>query len=350
VRPRSSSSPTLRRVSLAALAVLFHVLLVRNVRADANEPQEEAAIRLLERAEEDDAAFRFASAVAGYDEALRTRPSMPKAMRAEARANVLRAHAEGDFAPFVALERVRRDPVLASDGAAVDELVRAAEGFPPGLVRIEVWALAAEAYASRLGRVDYAIRAWQRIADDPLADPVVSGSALKSIMTYELARGSYDRAAAVAAHPRADAKLVKDVRQAIRRRRIHLVATAFLGVAFAAVLVALGRAARARRLREVLVRARARPSSALLLGYAAYVAIGGALLASGYEEGTAQPFLLYGVALVPILFLARAWGAAGSPTPAARGVRAAVCATSALGAAFLVLERVDVTYLEGLGL
>ena len=37
-------------------------------------------------------------------------------------------------------------------------------------------------------------------------------------------------------------------------------------------------------------------------------------------------------------------------TDASRAARAAACATSALAAAFLVLESVDVAYLEGLGL
>ena len=102
------------------------------------------------------------------------------------------------------------------------------------------------------------------------------------------------------------------------------------------------------QIQDVLQRVRA--SSRIVLAYAAYVAVVGALLAAGYEEGTARPFLLFGAVLVPLLLLARAWGAAGSQEPRARGMRAALCAASALGAAFLVLEHVDVAYLEGLGL
>ena len=86
------------------------------------------------------------------------------------------------------------------------------------------------------------------------------------------------------------------------------------------------------------------------LAYAAYVALGGALLASGYEVETSKPFLWFGVVLVPIVLLARAWGAAGGETTAARVGRATLCALGALGAAFLLLEGIDVALLEGFGL
>ncbi|MBX3223094.1 MAG: hypothetical protein KF795_21455 [Labilithrix sp.] len=96
--------------------------------------------------------------------------------------------------------------------------------------------------------------------------------------------------------------------------------------------------------------ARTRASSGLVVGYAAYVALGGAALASGYEAGRAQPFLLFGATLVPILFFARAWAAAGSTRARSRAARAAVACASALAAAFLVLEHADGDWLRGLGL
>ncbi|MDF2697492.1 MAG: hypothetical protein K0S65_5875, partial [Labilithrix sp.] len=113
-------------------------------------------------------------------------------------------------------------------------------------------------------------------------------------------------------------------------------------------LTAIARAGRAGRLDRVVARAQA--SSRLIVLYAAYVALAGAALATGYEEGRARPFLLFGVVLVPLLLVARAWSAAGSTRALARAARAVLCATSALAAAFLVLEHVDVAYLEGLGL
>jgi hypothetical protein len=86
------------------------------------------------------------------------------------------------------------------------------------------------------------------------------------------------------------------------------------------------------------------------IAYGVYVAAAGALLASGYERGHARPFLLLGAALPPLFLLARAWGSGGSSSTPARASRALVAAASVLGAAFLVLERVDATYLEGFGL
>jgi len=88
----------------------------------------------------------------------------------------------------------------------------------------------------------------------------------------------------------------------------------------------------------------------LALAYAAYVAVFGGLLASGYEAGTTRPFLYFGLVLLPIVLLARAWAAAGGESIAARGGRAALCAMSAAAAAFLVLEVVDVSFLDGVGL
>jgi hypothetical protein len=136
--------------------------------------------------------------------------------------------------------------------------------------------------------------------------------------------------------------------RALRRHKLHLASIAALTSAGVLALIAFVRAARAGRLAAVIDRTRA--SSRLVIAYCAYVAVAGGMLASGYEEGTARPFLLFGVLLVPLLLIARAWGAAGSPARAARSLRAGLCATSALGAAFLVLEHVDVGYLEGLGL
>jgi hypothetical protein len=335
-----------RHLVIALFAWLALLLVCAPAAADDASTR---ARRVFERAEEDDAALDLAAALTGYEEALRLDPSMSRAMRASSRAAVLRARSEGGFGPLAALERVRRSPALASDPREVDGLVRAAEAFPPGMVRVEVWAFAAEAYGSRLGRPDDAIPLWQRVATDPAADPVVAESAIASLARLHLARGDLASAeAVVATSPRADPKLVRDVRRAVRRRAIHIGAIAVIAAALALAALAVGRAARAGRLGAVL--GATRRSTALVLGFAAYVAVAGGLLATGYEDGNARPFLLFGAALLPILLVARAWAAAGAPSRSARGLRAALCATSALGAAFLVLEHVDVIYLEGLGL
>ena len=357
-RPRARRSEvrwrTARVARLALAAALPFVTFLCASAAPAGAAAErrasEQAARVLEQAERDDAALAFGRALAEYEEALRLDPSTASAMRAQQRAADLRARSEGAFAPLAELERVRRDPKLASDPRAIDELVRAAETFPPGLVRVEVWMLASEAFASRLDRPADAVPLWRRIVVDPHADKVVAAAAARSLVAHHLALGDLAAAeAAVAlAGPHADATLASDVGRAIRRHRLHLAALGVIGLAIVLAAVAIGKAARARQLAAVIERTRT--SSGLAIGYAAYVAIAGALLATGYEQGTARPFLLFGAVLVPILVVSRAWGAAGSQAAGARGLRAALCAASALGAAFLVLEHVDVAYLEGLGL
>jgi hypothetical protein len=333
--------------AVALLVALACVLAGGRVFADDESPRARA-LRLVEQAEHDDEALELGRAAGEYEEALRIDPASPKAMRAEERAKTLRAHAEGDFAPYAALERVRRSPALASDPHAVDELVRAADGFPPGLVRIDVWVFAAEAYAQRLGRPDEATRLWRRVADDPHADPIAARAAIGALVEQALGRGDLAAAEADAARPLADDRTVSSVRRFARRRFVHRVAVASVGGVVLFAAIAIARAAQRGRLRAIV--AAGRRSSRLIAVSAAYLAIAGGLLAASYEDTSATPFLLLGVVLAPILFLARAWGAAGSPAPRARAARAAACAASALGAAFLVLEHVDASYLEGLGL
>ncbi len=349
---RKTESP--RRVLLAvlfAIASLSFVLASAAPARAADDPDARAhAARVLERAERDDADLALGKALAGYEEALRLNPSMARAMRAEQRGATLRARSEGDFEPLAKLERVRRDPKLASDPQAIDDLVRAAESFPPGLVRVETWMLASEAYAGRLDRPLDAVPLWSRIAVDPHAERAVADAAARSLATFHLSRGDFSgaEAALALAGPKLDPTIARDVERALRRHHLHLGALGIIGLAFGLATIAIGKAARAGRLEVVLGRARA--SSKLIVAYAAYVAVTGAALASGYEEGTARPFLVFGAVLLPLLFVARAWGAAGSQAPRARGLRTAVCAASAIGAAFLVLEHVDAGYLEGMGL
>jgi hypothetical protein len=345
----------LLHVDVVVLALPLLLLLLVRPAAHAHAVDDDAdtralAARLLEQAERDDADLALGKALAGYDQALRLDPSMAGAMHAQQRGAALRARSEGDFEPLAKLERIRRDPKLSSDPRAIDELVRAAETFPPGLVRVEVWMLAAEAYAGRLGRPADAVPLWRRIAADPRADRVAANGAARSLVGHHLAHGDLAGAEAAVAvlGSNADPTLARDVQRATRRHLIHLGSIAVIGLAIGLAATAIGKAIRARR--HGVVVARARRSSGLVIGYAAYVAIAGAALATGYEDGTGRPFLLFGGVLVPLLLLARAWGAAGSQSRRARGSRAVLCAASALGAAFLVLEHVDVSYLEGLGL
>jgi hypothetical protein len=345
---RDGARTRIRKV-LALAAVMFAPIVSSPAHALETAPDERSrALQTFEQAEHDDEALDFSRAQGEYEQALRLDPSTSKAIRAEQRAKALRERAEGGFGPLVTLERVRRNPALSSDARAIDELVKASATFPPGIVRVEAWAFAAEAYARRLARPNEALELWRRVASDPATDPVLARATIKSLAMHHIARGELAEAQAAAALPLADQELVRDIKRVVRRHYMHSASIGTIALALLLAAAAIARAARAGRLREVLARARA--SSRLIVGYAAYVASGGALLASGYEDGTALPFLLLGATLVPLLLLARAWAAAGSSAPRARGLRAALCATSALAAAFLVLERTDVTYLEGLGL
>ena len=319
-------------------------------------PADAAATRaraeaIFSQAERDDDALDFAHALARYDEARALDPGSRNAPRAEARATALRTHAEGSFAPLVKLERVRRDPSRSSDPRVIDDLVRDAESFPPGLVRVEVWALAAEAYAYRFARPRDAEPLLERVLADPLADVVVARKAARDLVTLRVARGDLAGAedAARNAGLRADPQLARDVRRAVRRRSVHVASIALLAamsmLAARALIASIRRVAGGSRIRAALAK-----TWKLALAYAGYVALFGALLASGYEAGTTRPFLYFGLVLFPIVLLARAWAAAGGESVAARGGRAAICALSVVAAAFLVVEGIDVGFLDGMGL
>ncbi|MDB4942242.1 MAG: hypothetical protein JWP97_1776 [Labilithrix sp.] len=307
----------------------------------------EEATAALRGAEAADQALDFGAAAALYARYLALDPAGARAPFARARSEALEGHAEGAYAPLAHLERVRRSPALAADASAIDDLVAATDTFPPGRVRIEAWVLAAEAYAYRLGRPAAAEPLLERVLRDPVADHVTTAKAARDLVELRVARGDREgaRAAVTLAGDRADPSLAQGLARLSRRRVMHLAATVILGLgallAGAAMRTGAARLASARALRR---------SWKLAVGYAAYVAIAGGLLAGGYERGTSAPFLAFGAALVPVLLLARAWSAAGRRTVAARTLRAAVCAAGALGAAFLVLEAVDVAYLEGVGL
>jgi hypothetical protein len=331
--------------ALLALWVTALSLVATAASAATNDPAE-----LYDRAEREDEDLSFERAMRSYEEALRAQPSNPRAMRAEARVAIFRARSEGNFEPLAKLERIRRDPTLASDEAAIDELARSANAFPPGLVRVEARVLVAEAYAHRLGRPEDAAATLRLVIADPRAERIIAQKAARDLATISLSRGDLAgaRAAVALAGDRADPKLEREIARAARRRSMHLASIGLLVGIVVLALVASVRAVRAGR-REALLGA-TRRMSRLAIAYAAYVAIAGGLLASGYEEGTSRPFLLFGATLAPLLLLARAWGAAAAQSRAARVFRAVLCATGAVAAGFLVLEHVDVRYLEGLGL
>lgn len=229
------------------------------------------------------------------------------------------------------LDRVRNDPALANDPRAIDELVREADAAPPSAQRADAWALAAEAYAHRLGRPGDAERLDRKIKDDDAADPVVRRKARSDLVGLLVDRRAYAEAEDVA---RGEDALERNVTRARRTHRLSVGSIVTLVVFALLATLGLARGARAR------IPPASRRVAPLAFGYAAYLAIGGAVLASKYEPGTARPFLFFGAALFPLLVVARAWAAAGASTTAARLGRAAVCAAGVASAAFLA-------YVEG---
>lgn len=229
------------------------------------------------------------------------------------------------------LDRVRNDPALANDPRAIDELVREADASPPSPERADAWALAAEAYAHRLGRPADAEHLERKIKDDAAADPVVRRKARSDLVALLVDRRAWEEAGDVA---RGEDALERNVSTARRTHRLQLGSIASLVALAALAAIGLTRGARGR------IRPALRRLAPLALAYAAYLALGGALLASKYESGATRPFLFFGAALFPLLVVARAWSAAGASTTGARAFRAAVCAAGVASAAFLA-------YVEG---
>jgi hypothetical protein len=318
-------------------------------RADTEDPRAQAR-ETFERAEADDARYLFAVALAEYDAAVAADPSASFVPKARARAAMLRAHDEGEFAPLARLERVRRDPKRANDPQEIDTLARDAAGFPAGHVRAEARMLVAEAYAGRLRRPAEAVPILEEVVGDEAADPLTARLAMRMLVTARLDAGDVDAAAEdVRRHPeRADPTVADDVHRRIRRRTTHAGALGVLAVASLMAVAGLLRAA----LRGGLGPAKAalRASWMVTAVFAAFVACAGALLATQFETGTGGPFFAFGAALVPIVLAARAWAAVGAESAAARVGRGGLSAAAVVAAGFLVLEWSDVRYLASFGL
>ncbi len=337
------------RALRAHLALLVLATLVLATRARAEAPPDDdpaAAVTLYERADQEDTALRFADALRDYEAALGRSSSFRYAPRARVRADMLRSHDEGDFAPLTRLETVRRDPHLSSDPAALAGLAHDAEAFPPGRVKVEARHLVAEAYLHRLDRPDDALALLRLVLADPAADALTARQASREIVTTLLDRGALDEAAEVAALPRTDPDLRHEVTVRLRRRALHrggvLVLVLFLGAVVAGTV--RHRSLARQRLGKLA------SFGKVALVFSAWIALAGGALASSYESGNATPFLALGAAVLPLLLAARVWSVVAGPSRAAAAGRAALSAAAVLATALLVLEAVDVSYLQDFGL
>lgn len=303
------------------------------------------------RAEAAEGALDFRHALALYEDL--AAGDDPQAVRAAHRATYLRARSADDFAGLQALEEARRG---ARDAVRIDRLVTRAEELSPSVVRVEIWAFAAEAYAN-LGHPNEAAHLLDRVIDAPEADVALARKAARDRVALAIDRGDVHAARDVLARAdqaarrlglppgaRVDGKLEPDIARLARRRVLRASSIAAVVALVVAVGITFGRAAPWRR------EPRPRFVTKLAFVYGAYVAVGGAALASAYERGTAKPFVLLGGVLAILLVLARVWNVSGSARVGPRLARAGVCASAAIGAAFLVLDNVDPSYLDGMGL
>jgi hypothetical protein len=314
---------------------------------DDSEARIEALCRLAEMDEDDGA---FVQAVAHYRACAAAAPDTQWAVHASDRIDWLLARSEGSFAPLARLEHVRRDSTLSSDPSAIDWLERDAKTFPPGTVRVEARMLIAEAWLGRLQRPGDAIAELRAVANDSHADPLTASLAERELVQALADRGDIAEAAAEArAHANLlDTHFVRGVHLLARRRWQRRAAISVLAAFAGLAAVALVRARRRGTLGEA---GRAVGVLApVAVAFVAFVALAGGTLASHYESGNAMPFILLGAAALPLVLVARAWGAVGSPRRMARIGRAALCGATVLAAAFALLDVMSPEYLEGFGL
>ena len=308
------------------------------------------AEELYTNAEREEKDLAFAAALHDYEASVAADPSNRWVLRSNARARWLRDRSEGEFAPLTRLERVRRDPSAQRDAGAVDALARDLEAFPPGEVRVEARMFVAESYLTMLGRPADSERELDSLLDEPAprasGDAALRAQAASRLVDIAMSRGdvaSAKRAAARAGSSGA-AQLGARVAQWARRRVIERTSAVVL-----ALFAIAGCVAAARRLRG--------PSVAALVSFVGkaalicvYLATFAAVLAGSYEGGHTMPFVMLPLAVLPIAIIARAWALAGASSPRARALRAVFGAAAVAAAAFLVLDRIDVRYLESFGL
>jgi tetratricopeptide (TPR) repeat protein len=339
----------MRSAVLAWVAAILVALCARAAWAADDDPtaSAEAHFHAGEANEEHGA---YPEALTEYRAAQQAAPATRWAVRAGDRIEWLRNRSEGDFAPLRRLEQVRRDPDVASDPAAIDALARDAEGFPPGMVRVEARMLVAEAWLGRMRRPADAIHELTLVRDDRKTDPLTSRLAERELVDAYVGEGRVDDAVAeVKKFPaRLDPRFARQVKRLVVRRTVNRFAVVVLAAFGLLSLVGLVRAGLRRTLGQAW--AALRDLAPPAIGFVAFVAIAGGVLASQYESGNATPFLLLGAAVLPLVLLARAWGAVGSQTRAARLGRALLCAATVVAAAFVLLEKVYPDYLVGFGL
>jgi len=254
------------------LSVLFAVLPVL-ARAETDL---EAGERLYQQAKSEEERLEFSLALRDYEASVLRAPSGRWALAARARAEDLRAHAEGNFEPLVQLERARRAPQTSE---TIDDLERRADAFPEGRVRGEARMLGAEAYLDRLGRKSDGERMLRLIIADKSADDTLKRFAARRLTDLSIAEGK-TKDALETARIAGDHDLERKVARTVRRILLRRASMAIVLSMFVLTGLSLRRKGSFDRVRGAL-----RLHGAAIAIFAIVAGAGGAALASAYESG-----------------------------------------------------------------
>lgn len=333
------------RVARRLLLPLLFAALLASASAWAHDRA--AAESHYARAKTADDAFAFEKAQRAYQEAFEADPSAPFARVARMRAQWLEERKEGDYAPLVELERVRRDANTLSSLERIDAFARRVDAFPPGRTQVEGWMTVADAYRLRVDRPDLAAGVFEKVVASNLARPAERELALDSVVSARLESGDLNRAIEAVDRWGEVAPRVRDRVWRLRIRRfLEWASLAVLGVALFAGLVAAIRLKRAGNEGQAVAASFIHPYA---LPFALYIAGVGALCVRNYHATDPRPFLFLGAGVVVLAGIGRAWRMA-SRTTAARWGFGAFGLAAVLSLAFLALSQSDPAYLEGFGL
>lgn len=195
------------------------------------------------------------------------------------------------------------------------------------------------------GRSNEELRA---LASDPTGDVLLRrGAATRLVMTLA-DEGEFDAADAAAREfaKNIDPRARQHLRAARRRSRAHSAAVVALASALAMAMASVVAARRSFAPAAEAVRRIAPVVTLFLL----YVGLLGGVLASSYENSSSVPFVLFAALMLPMMLLFRMWSAVGSPRIAARFGRGAIAVAATVALGFLVVETINPSYLEGIGL
>jgi hypothetical protein len=195
------------------------------------------------------------------------------------------------------------------------------------------------------GRSNDELRA---LARDSHNDVLLRRSAATRLVMTLADAGDFDAADAAGREfaRNIDPAAVQHAKAVRLRSRVHVVALAALGAVLGIAVLSL--VAAHRRVRGAIpALRRMAPTVTFFLVDAGLV---GGYLASSYENGSPVPFVSFAALMLPLLALFRVWSAVGSPRVAARVGRALAAVAATVALAFLLVERINPSYLEGFGL